>query len=253
MPTTIRFSWQTIQTIEKPTFGEPLPANLYNAHELPGFFKGISTRDKTLYHPLQLGPKNLIHLRLRQELQAKFGINIRERNFPYVLDIPELGSGIRFGAFFHFYLPNILSTRFVCHSFVNFDESEAFKQRQLSNYPVFKEVIKCCAKAAGVNGEGSLMSKSTIEIILDQTKSIESETKYLAALLINDRNIQNISVQEEIHNKNKIHNMKGEIDRVILIDKQGFLSALKYVRSHDVTIREEIKRKNHLFELVIAI
>lgn len=203
MPTIIRFSWQTIQTIGQPTFGEPLPTNLYNTHELPGFFKGISTRDKTLYHPLQLGPKNLMHLRLRQELQAKFGINIRERNFPYMLDIPELGSGIRFGAFFHFYLPNILSTRFVCHSFVNFDESKAFKQRQLSNYPVFTEVIKCCAKAAGVSDEGSLMSKPTIEIILDQTKSIESETKYLSALLINDRNIQNFSVQKKSTTRTK--------------------------------------------------
>ena len=56
-----------------------------------------------------------------------------------------------------------------------------------------------------------------------------------------------------ITEKNKTHNLKGEADRTILIDKQGFMAAFKAIRKQDVTVRKEIKRKQHLFELAIAI
>jgi hypothetical protein len=253
MSAAIRFSWQTFQIIEKHGFGGAFPSPLYNVYEGPGFFDGISARDTTLYHPLQFGPKNLVHLRIRRALRAKFNIEVRERNFPYVLFLPEFERDIRFGAFFHFFLPNILSTRLVCHTKLNFDKTKAFELRQLSNHPIFTEVIKSCAEAAGVKNGQTLTSKSLMEIVLDYSTPIKSEEPYFSALLINDQNKHNISVQKAIQEKNITHNLKGDVYRTILIDKQGYLAALNPIVASDVTVREEIKRKRHLFELAIAI
>lgn len=253
MSAVIRFSWQTFQIIEKPTFGGRFPSSLYNVYEGPGFFDGISTRDRTLFHPLQLGPKNLAHLKLRRALFAKFGVEVRERNFPYLLFLPEFEREIRFGAFFHFFLPNILSTRLVCHTELDFDRSKAFDLRKLSNHPIFTEVIRCCAELAGAKDGQALASKPLIEIVLDYSTPLKLEEHYFSALLINDQNRQNISVQNAISEKNSRHNLKGELNRIILIDKQGFLAAMQPLVTSDVTIREEIKRKRHLFELAIAI
>ena len=100
MGAVVRFSWIMLHTIETEHATLPFTTPLYNIQELPGYFDSISTSRPTLYHPLQLTPKNLVHHKLREMLASKYGLTVKEKNFPYLIKLKELGDEIRVGVFF---------------------------------------------------------------------------------------------------------------------------------------------------------
>jgi hypothetical protein len=69
--------------------------------------------------------------------------------------------------------------------------------------------------------------------------------------LINDKDYSKThkSVFDKVVQANKEHNRKGELSRLILMNKQGYLAATNADSIASPPVAQEIKKRGHMFEL----
>lgn len=263
MDANVRFGWQVLYRAKRSLIGRPNANHLILTREVTAWPKRISARNATLYHPLELVATNRFHDSARAELKASFSIDVKEKNFPYVMPLDGFSSPVRIGLIGHLFLPDLISIRVTIYNYQRLDEDKAFQQRAFAAHEPLRHLVKLFASSAleGRSNSGEKLEQvQVIPIVLlisndMHPKFVEDNAAYLAALLINDHawRSSNRSIMETVLSKNKDHNKKAEGSRVILADKQGFLAASESKSINDAFFESEQKKKLNLFELASSL
>jgi hypothetical protein len=263
MDTQIRFGWLALYRLGRPFFRALSGAPLFRLSEPSNYFKRISaSANPSLYHPIDLEPTNILHRRLRNALKSKFGISVREKNFPYEIEIPSFGRRLAIGASIQAFLPDLLSIRIDNHTFCPLDETAVFNQRRLDSHPVLLFVMDFLvglvqAPSTDYAEPKRLQVKPFIYLhaSVQGSEYLAHRRVFLAALLINDAlyTDSNPAIFERVLQKNDAHNQKGEKARIILLSKQGFLCLTTPNSENYAIIEQEIKKKERLFVLGIVL
>lgn len=258
MDATVSFSWHALYRADEAPFDRLMTTPIIKLVEVEQYFNRISAKSPTLYHPIDISWTNLFHNRLRQAIRTKFNIEVKEKNFPYNIDIMSLGGVCRIGVSAQYFIPNILSIRLTCYTRFDLDEDNVFSLRQLSRHPelifIAGEVVNIISRSLfGVNYFKKKNVKPIMNVIVNSTNSdyIHSNRGYFCALLINDKNFRASSPKmwEKIFLENEEHNRKNERGKLILISKQSFLSILNSASMNDQLTQQEIKKREKMFEL----
>ena len=200
--------------------GRPNANHFILTREIPAWRKRISARDATLYHPLELVATNRFHDVARAGLKASFSIEVREKNFPYVMHLDGFSSPVRLGLIAHLFLPNLISIRVTIHNYQRLDEDKAFQQRKFAAHEPLRYLgrlfasfaLDCHADSSDEPEQVQVMP--LVFLISDDAHPhfVENNAAYLAALLINDHawRSSNVSIMEGVFSKNRDHNKKAE-------------------------------------------
>lgn len=248
MSMSLHLSWQGIYLGENQLIDALAKAFLKK--ELAGYFQSVSLRNKAIYHPLRLTPKNLFHLDLRRRVPAP--VVLKGKNYPYTFDHPKLGT-ISVGSVYHLFLPNILSIRTTVYTPLLVSTNKAFELRNLFSDPL----LSTLSGLPRVGGLRRFELKPMIDLFYSTEEGdfVTRERAFAAALLINDVHFNNSanSITERVLDKNADHNAKNIAGRLTLIDKQGLLTIRDRHSIHDAVLEHEIKKKKNLFELGLVL
>jgi hypothetical protein len=258
MKRNISFSWQLLFRTDGVLFDTLGASPVVTLEEPPTYFNRISAKDPSLYHPIDIAFTNLFHERLRRALHDHLKRPAQEKKFPYNLFLSSFGQGCRIGVTCQLFLPNLMSVKIICYDEFVLDDDTAFHKRSIDSHPDLVFMAQQCADIVRTAVcSGSLFkridTKPIIKIHYDVNDNsfLDADEVFLPAFLINDKNYSEThkSVFDGVMQANKEHNRKGELSKLILINKQGYLTATNAKSIASGPVAQEIKKRGRMFEL----
>jgi len=247
---------------DEPAFDRLSASPVVAPREPDGYFNRVSAKDPTLYHPIDLKLTNLFHIRLQKEIINRIGKSIKNKNFPYEFYVDSFEHECRIGLSLLLFLPDIMSVRLVCYNNFAFEEINAFKKRLLHNHPILLFVadnaISICSTALlGGLHFNRVQSRPVIGMHYDTLTDnfVEEDKDMLVALLINDEGFRksNLTISQKVLSANREHNSKGQLSKLILLNKQGYLYATNNESRNRGLAVQEITKREAMFELACVL
>jgi hypothetical protein len=258
MKRSFSFSWQLLFRTDDALFDTLSSSPIANLEEPPTYFNRISAKDPNLYHPIDVAFTNLFHERIRGWLYEHLNRPVQAKKFPYKLFLNSFGQDCRIGVILQIFMPNMISVRLICYdAFVLADEA-AFRMRSFDNHPVLALIAQRCVEIVGnAVCPGRIFRRIDVKPIIKVNYDVSDSSflgvdeVFLPAFLINDKDYSKThkSVFDKVVQANKEHNRKGELSKLILINKQGYLAATNAESVASPPVAQEIKKRGHMFEL----
>jgi hypothetical protein len=262
MQPVIRYSWHALYQADEPMFGRLSASPVIEFKEPEAYFNRVSAHDATLYHPIDLKFTNLFHIRLQKAITDWTGKQIRNKNFPYEFWVDSLERECRVGLSVQLFLPDLMSVRLVCYNNFLFEEESAFRRRLLQNHPVLLFVADSAVDVGSrtLCGGAHFKRAQTRPIIgmhyeTFEDNFAEKDQNLLVALLINDQGFRksNVGIAKSVISANLEHNRKGEMSKLILLNKQGYLYVTNNHSRDNGLAAQEIKKRESMFELACVL
>jgi hypothetical protein len=258
MKRSIKFSWQLVFRADGPLFGTLGTSPIVRLEEPPAYFNRISAKDSSLYHPIDVAFLNLFHIRLRRAISDCINGPIRGKKFPYQFFVNSFGQECRVGLTIQLFFPNLISVIILCYDWFVLDETTAFHKRSIDNHPVLRFISEQSVDILGNSlCPGRAFRRIEVKPIIkvhydvNDNSFLDADEVFLPAFLINDENYTQThkSVFERVVKANLEHNRKGELAKLILINKQGYLAATNTTSIDSGLAAQEITKRQHMFEL----